>query len=166
VISGSVERTDCVAWCGVATERSLAQRSQVGIHRLAGVAILPPLLDHSSTSDFISLSAQLLIMRQRITYLQEPQDSVDPSTLKVTKNSISASDVKAAREEKITFGLKELPEELVRVLEDSHELHVRWVSEAPYEAIAPLVSRLSSGLHVFYTPQRNSNTSYVLSVSR
>ena len=105
-------------------------------------------------------------MRQRITYLQEPQDSVDPSTLKVTKNSISASNVKAAREEKITFGLKELPQELVRVLEDSHELHVRWVNEEPYEAIAPLVSRLSSGLHVFYTPQRNSNTSYVLSVSR
>jgi hypothetical protein len=100
-------------------------------------------------------------MRQRITYLQEPRDSVDPSTLKVTKNSI-ATNVKASREEKTTFGLEELPQELVGVLEASHELHVRWVNEAPYEPISPLVSRLSPGLHVFYTPQRNSNTSYAL----
>jgi hypothetical protein len=101
-------------------------------------------------------------MRQRITYLQEPQDSVDPSTLKVTKDSISSTNVKAAREEKITFGFDELPQELYRVLKASHELHVRWVSEILYEAIVPLVSRLSPGLHVFYTPQRNSNTSYAL----
>lgn len=105
-------------------------------------------------------------MRQRITYLQEPQDSLDPSTLKVTKNSISTKNVVAAREEKITFGLQELPQELVGVLEASHELHVRWVNEAPYEVISPLVSRLSPGLHVFYTPQRNSNTSYVLLAKR
>jgi hypothetical protein len=101
-------------------------------------------------------------MRQRITYLQEPQDSIDPKALKVTKNSISTKNLKAAREEQITFSLEELPQELVKVLEDSHELHIRWVNQEPYEAISPLVSRLSPGLHVFYTPQRNSNTSFVL----
>jgi hypothetical protein len=82
--------------------------------------------------------------------------------LKVAKNSIAATNVKASREEKTTFGFEELPQELVGVLEASHELHVRWVNEAPYESISPLVSRLSPGLHVFYTPQRNSNTSYAL----
>jgi hypothetical protein len=102
-------------------------------------------------------------MRQRITYLQEPQDSVNPKALTVTKDSISTKNLKAAREEKITFGFDDLPQELYRVLKASHELHVRWVGETPYEAIAPLVSRLSPGLHVFYTPQRNSNTSYVCS---
>ncbi len=100
-------------------------------------------------------------MRQRITYLQEPQDAIDPSTLKVTKNSISTKSLIAAREERITFSLDELPLELVKVLEASHELHIRWVDQEPYEAISPLVSRMSPGLHVFYTPQRNSNTSYV-----
>jgi hypothetical protein len=103
-------------------------------------------------------------MRQRITYLQEPQDAIDPGTLKVTKNSISTKSITAAKEEKLTFSLEELPQELVKVLEDSHELHIRWVNKTPYDAIAPLVSRLSPGLHVFYTPQRNSNTSYVLPV--
>ncbi|KAN0115390.1 PIG-X domain containing protein [Hyaloscypha variabilis] len=101
-------------------------------------------------------------MRQRITYLQEPQDAIDPSTLKVTKNSISTKSLIAAREERITFSLEELPLELVKVLEDSHELHIRWVDQEPYEAISPLVSRMSPGLHVFYTPQRNSNTSELL----
>ena len=100
-------------------------------------------------------------MRQRITFLQEPQDSVDPKRLKVTNNAISTSGVKAAREDRITFGFEELPQELYRVLKASHELHVRWVGEVQYDAIAPLVSRLSPGLHVFYTPQRSSNNSCV-----
>jgi hypothetical protein len=102
-----------------------------------------------------------LKMRQRITFLQEPQDSVDPNLLKVTNNAISTSGVKAAREDRITFGFDELPQELYRVLKASHELHVRWVGQIQYDTIAPLVSRLSPGLHVFYTPQRSSNNSYV-----
>lgn len=100
-------------------------------------------------------------MRQRITYLQEPQDAIDPKNLQITKDSISTKELKAAREERVTFGFDELPQELYRVLKGSHELHIRWVSERPYESIAPLVSRLSPGLHVFYTPQRGSNSSYV-----
>jgi hypothetical protein len=98
-------------------------------------------------------------MRQRITFLQRPEDSIDPKTLKVTKNAISTTNLKAAREDRVTFGLDELPQELYRVLKASHELHVRWASQVPYESIPPLVSRVSPGLHVFYTPQRNSNQS-------
>ncbi len=100
-------------------------------------------------------------MRQRITFLQVPQDSVDPKLLKVTTNAISTTELKAAREDRITFAFDELPQELYRVLKASHELHIRWVGEGQYNTIAPLVSRLSPGLHVFYTPQRNNNDSYV-----
>ena len=100
-------------------------------------------------------------MRQRITFLQEPQDSIDPKLLKVTKNAISTKELKAAREDRVTFGLDELPQELYRVLKASHELHIRWISTNNFDTIAPLVSRLSPGLHVFYTPQRNSNNSWV-----
>lgn len=100
-------------------------------------------------------------MRQRITFLQEPNDSIDPSTLTVTPSSISAPELIAAREERITFGFEELPQELYRVLKASHELHVRWVGEGVFETRAPLVARLSPGLHVFYTPLRNNGTSYV-----
>lgn len=98
-------------------------------------------------------------MRQRITFIQQPQDSVDPKSLKVTKNDISTTGLKAAREDRVTFGFEELPQELYRVLKATHELHIRWVSESPYESIVPFVSRVSPGLHVFYTPQRNNNNS-------
>ncbi|TVY53168.1 Protein pbn1, partial [Lachnellula suecica] len=101
-------------------------------------------------------------MRQRITFLQEPEDSVDPKTLKVTNNDISTKGLKAAREDRITFSFEELPQELYQVLKASHELHIRWAGQEPYESIVPLVSRVSPGLHVFYTPQRNNNNSTLL----
>jgi hypothetical protein len=100
-------------------------------------------------------------MRQRVTFLQEPVDSVDPKFLDVTSNSISAKQLKAALEHRTTFGFDELPQELYRVLKASHELHIRWVSQINFETIAPVVARLSPGLHIYYTPQRNSNNSYV-----
>ena len=98
-------------------------------------------------------------MRQRVTFLQEPQNSLDPKLLKVTSNSVSTQRLDAAREDRVTFGFEELPQELYLVLKASHELHIRWISPEFYESIAPLVSRLSPGLHVFYTPQRNNSGS-------
>lgn len=100
-------------------------------------------------------------MRQRVTFLQRPEDSVDPKLLKVGSNSISTKQLNAALEHRTTFSFEELPQELYRVLKASHELHIRWVSPLNYMSIAPVVSRLSPGLHVYYTPQRNSNSSYV-----
>lgn len=97
-------------------------------------------------------------MRQRITFLQQPQDSVDPQHINVEKNSIRANRVKAAREDRITFGFSELPQEIHRVLKASHELHLRWVSPDQYDTASPLFSRLSPGLHVFYSPQRNTKS--------
>lgn len=100
-------------------------------------------------------------MRQRITFLQQPQDAVDPQDIKVSKDSITAKQVKAAREDRVTFSFSELPQEIYRVLKASHELHIRWVSPNQYDTASPLLSRLSPGLHVFYSPQRNSNRAYV-----
>jgi hypothetical protein len=101
-------------------------------------------------------------MRQRITFIHEPQDSIDPQLITVTDDSLSIKgEVKASREEKITFGLSELPQELYLVLKEIYELHIRWASPEQYPLLLPLVSRTSPGLHVFYTPQRNSNASYV-----
>lgn len=101
-------------------------------------------------------------MRQRITFLQEPQDSVDPASLKVTSNSLIADGpLKATREDRITFPSKELPHELQRLLGSLHELHIKWASERSYTAIPPFISRLSPGFHAFYTPLRNGTDSYV-----
>jgi hypothetical protein len=91
-------------------------------------------------------------MRQRTTYLQAPADALDPALLTVTSTSISTPELKAAREERVTFGFDELPQELYRVLKACHELHIRWVGERRYETVGPLFARSSPGLHVFYTP--------------
>ncbi|KAM3068825.1 protease B nonderepressible form [Clarireedia jacksonii] len=95
-------------------------------------------------------------MRQRITFLQQPQDAVDPKSVEVLKSSVSAKKIRAAREDRITFGFSELPQELYRVLKASHELHIRWISPDNFDTSLPLLSRLPPGLHTFYSPQRNS----------
>ncbi|KAI9646150.1 protease B nonderepressible form [Ciborinia camelliae] len=97
-------------------------------------------------------------MRQRITFLQEPQNSIDPQNIKVDKNSITAKRVRAAREDRVTFSFTELPQDLYRVLKGSQKLHIRWVKPRQYETTSPLSSRLSPGLHVFYSPQRNGKS--------
>jgi hypothetical protein len=101
-------------------------------------------------------------MRQRITFVQDPAESLDPKLLKVSTNSISTKELNAAREDRVTFPLEALPKELVLVLKASHELHIRWSSPRNHDTIAPMNSRVSPGLHVFYTAQRSSKNSYVL----
>jgi hypothetical protein len=86
---------------------------------------------------------------------------VDPRLLDITMISISAKDLRAVREDRVTFGFDELPQELYLVLKASHQLHIRWISPMNFDTTAPLVSRLSPGLHVFYTPQRKDSNSYV-----
>lgn len=95
-------------------------------------------------------------MRQRITFLHRPEGAVDPASLVVTDTSLTGPALSAAREDRITLALEELPEELRQVLQSCHELHIRWVSSDPYDTISPLYSRLSPGLHVFFTPRADS----------
>lgn len=92
-------------------------------------------------------------MRRRSTFIPSPGIDYDPSEVKINDQHLSFAGLKAAREEKLTLGLSELPEEIVQVLANSHEFHVRWVSEAPYQKSSPYLSSLPSGLHVRYTPR-------------
>lgn len=98
-------------------------------------------------------------MRQRITYLHKPEDAIDPKSIKVTSDSLAVSGLKAAREDRITFGFDELPQEIHYVLKQSHELHIRYVNSIAYESIPPLLARLSPGLHIYYSPQRSARNS-------
>lgn len=95
-------------------------------------------------------------MRERITFLQRPEDAVDPASIAVTGTSLTGPPLSAAREDRITLALEELPEELRQVLQSCHELHIRWVGPHPYDSVNPLYSRLSPGLHVFFTPRADS----------
>ncbi|CCU82741.1 unnamed protein product [Blumeria hordei] len=102
-------------------------------------------------------------MRERITFLLNPSDPFDPQSISVNHTSISSvGAVTAAKEVKIKFELKELPEELQQVLRVSRELHVRWVAEKEYDNVSPLVSRISPGLHVLYAPRSDVESSKIL----
>ncbi|KAJ5177007.1 Protein pbn1 [Penicillium canariense] len=91
-------------------------------------------------------------MKRRVTYVQRPETPFEPQQAILSSSALSVHGLDAAREDRITFGLEDLPEELRVVLEQSHELRLRWATERSYDAIAPFTSRVSPGLHVHYTP--------------
>ncbi|KAJ5251553.1 hypothetical protein N7489_001963 [Penicillium chrysogenum] len=101
-------------------------------------------------------------MKQRITFIQRVDAGFDPQQAVLTASSLSVRGLDAAREDRITVGLDELPEEFRAVLEQSHELHLRWASERSFDAVPPFSSRVSPGLHVHYTPLESESSSEAL----
>ncbi|KAK5090007.1 protease B nonderepressible form [Lithohypha guttulata] len=96
-------------------------------------------------------------MRRRSTFIPPKEVDYDPSEIRITEGSLSFAGLQAAREERLTFGLNELPAEIVDVLQRSHELHVRWATERAYDKSSPYLSSISPGLHVSYTPLSDRN---------
>lgn len=95
-------------------------------------------------------------MRERITFFHYAGDAVDPAKLKVSKSAVKGPEhPRAAREDRLTLAVDELPDELRSLLAGAHELHVRWSAADEYSAVAPLYSRVSPGLHVSYTPRKD-----------
>ncbi len=95
-------------------------------------------------------------MRRRSTYVTHPSRAVNPDDIQVRQRQLLLGALEAAREERLTFGLDELPKELAEYLRECHELHVRWAPEQAYNATAPFLSRISPGLHVQYTPSNET----------
>ncbi|KAJ9660699.1 protease B nonderepressible form [Neophaeococcomyces mojaviensis] len=96
-------------------------------------------------------------MRRRSTFIPSPGVDFNPSEINIERHSLTFTGLKAAREERLTFGLDKLPPEIIELLQASHQLHVRWVSEQAYEKTAPFVSALNPGLHVHCTPLKQGN---------
>lgn len=96
-------------------------------------------------------------MKRRITLIHRPEDGIDPGSVRIEKGAISGPELRAAREERLTFIPDELPEDVLALLSRcAGRLHVRWATSSSYEAPELLSSRISPGLHVFYTPPGNS----------
>ena len=51
-------------------------------------------------------------MRERVTFLLHPNDAFDPKQLQLQNDTLSVKALKAAREDKLTLGLYELPQEV------------------------------------------------------
>ncbi|KAF2630350.1 PIG-X-domain-containing protein [Macroventuria anomochaeta] len=99
-------------------------------------------------------------MKQRITYVVTEPESFTPEQISVQKRKNGNGDtftlkgVHAAKEHRITLGLDELSQAPINieVLKKWHELHIRWASDFPDSVTAPFTSRVSPGLHIFFTP--------------
>ncbi|KAJ5378727.1 hypothetical protein N7509_011846 [Penicillium cosmopolitanum] len=90
-------------------------------------------------------------MKRRTTLIQPLGAPFEPDQAVLSSSNLAIRGLDAARHDRITLGLDDLPEELRNVLESSHELHLRWAAEEHFDAIAPFSSRVSPGLHVHYT---------------
>ncbi|RMZ73281.1 Glycosylphosphatidylinositol-mannosyltransferase I PIG-X PBN1 [Pyrenophora seminiperda CCB06] len=95
-------------------------------------------------------------MKQRITYVVHNPDDFSPEQIEITKDELgprfALKNVQAAKEHRITLGLDELPSNISSILQKWHELHLRWASPKSHAGIPPFTSRVSPGLHVFFTP--------------
>ncbi|PKS12695.1 hypothetical protein jhhlp_000903 [Lomentospora prolificans] len=92
-------------------------------------------------------------MRRRITFIHTPDHGVDPNSIKVDHGIISGPNVLAAREERVTLAVDELPSDLAFKLKNHPgDIHVRWASSTAYGTEEPLSSRISPGLHLLYLP--------------
>ena len=111
-------------------------------------------------------------MKRRITFIQRPDAPFEPHQAVLSSTKLAIRNLSAAREDRITFGLDELPEvrlsksnvsmwhadniltaaQLRASLEQLYELRIRWAAERSYNAATPFTSRVSPGLHVHYTP--------------
>lgn len=99
------------------------------------------------------LGACVSNMRQRVTFFQKPGSPVDPASLRITKQTLNGPEIHGIREDRATFALDELPGELRALLERHETLQIRWASKENHEYVSPLYSRISPGLHVFYSPR-------------
>ncbi|KAK8167255.1 PIG-X [Phyllosticta citribraziliensis] len=95
-------------------------------------------------------------MKERITFLLHVgEEGFNPAKLGVGKDSLAVPPIKAAKEHRVAFGLPDLTQEVLSVFKQSHELHIRWAAPNPYTSTPPFVSRISPGLHVYFTPRRD-----------
>ncbi|KAK1145769.1 protease B nonderepressible form [Aspergillus melleus] len=102
-------------------------------------------------------------MRRRITFVQRPDSPFDLNQAQLSKDALSVRQVLAAREERVTLGVEEVGEEKIRnVLEQAHQLHVRWASEEVFDAVTPFSSRVAPGLHVLWTPREGGGETHSL----
>ncbi|KAJ5933775.1 hypothetical protein N7454_006104 [Penicillium verhagenii] len=101
-------------------------------------------------------------MKRRVTYIQRPDAPFAPEQVTLSSKSVTIRGLDAAREDRITFDLNDLPEELRAVCHQSQELHLRWATERSFDAVEPFASRVPPGLHVHYTPLAAEQSSAAL----
>ena len=94
-------------------------------------------------------------MKERTTFIHAAHGAYDPH-LPSGQRVLQLESIRAAREDRVTLSLNELPQEIWLVLKQCHEVHIRWVSPVSYQSSPPFASKLSPGLQTFFTPLKDS----------
>ncbi|KAJ3524901.1 hypothetical protein NM208_g11867 [Fusarium decemcellulare] len=95
-------------------------------------------------------------MRERVTFVHKDY-SLDPEALDIQQAGLLGPQIETVRQDKLTIPLNELPAELIDLLNDYEAVHIRWASPLQFETLDPFTSRISPGLHVYYTPALSSS---------
>ena len=85
-------------------------------------------------------------MRQRITFIHEPNDGIDPSELVVTSTTFKIPKLRAAREDRITIGRDEIDSGVWELIEKAGDMTVKAVRPLAYSTIPPFSSRMPFGV--------------------
>ncbi|RPA98648.1 PIG-X-domain-containing protein [Choiromyces venosus 120613-1] len=98
-------------------------------------------------------------MKQRSTFIVSESHGTLPENFSLKKDSftIKALPPSAVREDRVTFGVHELPAEIQDVLSSCREVHLKFTSGNIYESIDPYSSRTPAGLHVFLSPEQGAS---------
>ncbi|PYH98991.1 protein pbn1 [Aspergillus ellipticus CBS 707.79] len=86
-------------------------------------------------------------MKIRITYLQPPSSPFSASQASLSASGLRIQDLDAAREERVTLDVADVPDEARNVLGEFQEIHLRWAREEEYGTVQPWGSRVGAGLH-------------------
>lgn len=94
-------------------------------------------------------------MRQRITFIHEPQDAIDPKSFELSKDgeygpSLTLKGLKAAREDRIVFSYDDLSKDVREIFERTDETHIKHVQPGSNKSLPPFSARIGSGLHVSF----------------
>ena len=76
-------------------------------------------------------------MRERITFIHDEENGFDPDQLRLDNNTLHIGGLKAVREDRLTFSLQELPQEVETVVFSPIQIvvnHLRTVM-ASFEAV-------------------------------
>lgn len=98
-------------------------------------------------------------MKQRSTFVVSESHGTLPENFSLKKDTfiIKSLPPSTVREDRVTFGLHELPVEIQDALSSCREVHLKLTSGDIYESIDPYSSRTPAGLHVFLSSEQGAS---------
>lgn len=98
---------------------------------------------------------EAIAMKERITFVHPPGAEFDPKLIEIQATGLLGPTINTMREDRLTIPLNELPAKFATLLKRLESLQIRWASPKQQNTINPFGSRISPGLHVSYTTQKD-----------